>query len=95
MAQFGDIEAVDQLEDVLGTAPVLRMMARIGRALGEASTMTGTASEARQTSLKDELKKLLGTKDYWANETTQRRVREIHEELYGNKPIVGAPGRGF
>jgi hypothetical protein len=95
MAQFGDTDAVDQMETALGTAPVLRMMARIGRALGEASTMTAPLGEARTTSLKDELNSLFKSKDYWSNDKTQRRVREIHDELYGKKPVVGTGGRGY
>jgi len=94
MAQFGDVEAVDRLEETLGTSQVLRMMARIGRALGEAGTVYGGGG-ARSGDLKKELGDLIKSEDYWSNRQTQRRVREIHDEMYGARTVVGANGRGY
>lgn len=58
------------------------MMARIGRALGEAGTVHGGGG-ARSGDLKKELGDLIKSEDYWSNRQTQRRVREIHDEMYG------------
>ena len=94
MAQFGEVEAVDRLEEALGTAQVLRMMARIGRAVGEAGTVR-VGGEAGSKGLRQELDGLMKSDDYWSNRKTQQRVREIHAEIYGGRPVVGANGRGF
>jgi hypothetical protein len=94
MAQFGDVDAVDRMEETLGTSQVLRMMARIGRALGEASTVN-VGGGARSGDLKKELNDLIKSEDYWSNRHTQKRVREIHDEMYGGRAVVGANGRGY
>jgi hypothetical protein len=94
MAQFGNVDAVDRMEETLGTSQVLRMMARIGRALGEAGTVNGGA-RAKSGDLKKELDTLIRSEDYWSNRHTQKRVREIHDEMYGARTVVGANGRGY
>jgi hypothetical protein len=70
-------------------------MAKIGRNMGEAGTMTGNVSDVRLEELEKELDGLMKEKDYWSSERTQKRVRQIHQELHASKPVVGAGGRRY
>jgi len=87
---FGDPETLDQLEDIVGSASVVRMMARIGRSMGEAGGLGSGIGAGQQKNLEDELSTLMKREDYWHNEDIQRRVRDINVRLYGTKSVVGS-----
>jgi hypothetical protein len=86
---FGDPETLDRLEDVVGAPSVVRMMARIGRRMGEAGDV-GRGGTSRRDSLQEEMRKLQKSEDYWSNEETQRRVRALAVELFGTGQVVGS-----
>lgn len=89
MSTFGDPEIVDRLGQHMGDAQVLRMMARIGRRTGEAGDVGGGVGNSQRKSLEKELDQLVKRDDYWTDEGVQARVRNINDQLYGTRPVVG------
>ncbi len=95
LTTFGDAETVDKLERIVGDKQVVRMLARIGRRMGEAGDTGGgeTLSDGRRNGhsqgLAQELDALMNRRDYWSNESVQRRVREINAQLHGSEPVTG------
>lgn len=89
VSAFGDDETIDQLEGIVGSAQVVRMMARIGQSMGEAGIQNGGAGSVQNKTLQNELDSLVKRDDYWHNEDIQRRVRDINVRLHGTKKVVG------
>ena len=76
--------------------PMLRFLNNIGRKSDESDLMLISSQSERQTA-KQELDALMekappGSKEY-ASPAVQKRSAELHEIIYGKKPIVGTEAR--
>lgn len=99
---FGGEEFLNLVNDVtyqggkLGDHPLfLKVFGAIGRRMGEAQFIGAVGSEDKQ-SLRDEIDRLFreyppGT-DKGRDPGVQKRLRELHEQLYGTGPISGGFG---
>ena len=83
---FAGTDILVRLERETGDAKLIKMFAEICRRMGEDSIGPSLGDDRRQT-LEEERDSLMKTPDYWRNEATQRRVREISVRLHGTRPV--------
>ena len=92
-AHFGEAEQLDALEEKIGSAPLIKLFAKIGEGLGEDTligkgdtsfALTPATAQARIQELKGDKTFLqqLGDKDNPGNAAAKRRWRELHDAAY-------------